>query len=128
MLILRIYFWLKYIGNQDQFVFVAFKLCTNKNHSYKHNEQINKQNIHNSECFGVNLLKSFMKWLHNNFLKENMALVHYIGIFFYMRQYFWPHTVCVFPLNLQGTYTCSSKCDQIPFWACPGEDLNLNIL
>jgi len=21
------------------------KLCTNKNHSYKHNEQINKQNI-----------------------------------------------------------------------------------
>jgi hypothetical protein len=28
------------------------KLCTNKNHSYKHNEQINKQNIDNSECFG----------------------------------------------------------------------------
>jgi hypothetical protein len=26
------------------------KLCTNKNHSYKHNEQINKQNIDNSEC------------------------------------------------------------------------------
>jgi hypothetical protein len=25
------------------------KLCTNKNHSYKHNEQINKQNIDNSE-------------------------------------------------------------------------------
>jgi hypothetical protein len=23
------------------------KLCTNKNHSYKHNEQINKQNIDN---------------------------------------------------------------------------------
>jgi hypothetical protein len=22
------------------------KLCTNKNHSYKHNEEINKQNIH----------------------------------------------------------------------------------
>jgi hypothetical protein len=30
-----------------------FKLCTNKNHSYKHNEQINNQNIDNSECFGV---------------------------------------------------------------------------
>jgi hypothetical protein len=29
------------------------KLCTNKNRSYKHNEQINKQNIDNSECFGV---------------------------------------------------------------------------
>jgi hypothetical protein len=23
------------------------KVCTNKNHSYKHNEQINKQNIDN---------------------------------------------------------------------------------
>jgi hypothetical protein len=30
-----------------------FKFCTNKNHSYKHNEQINNQNIDNSECFGV---------------------------------------------------------------------------
>jgi hypothetical protein len=29
------------------------KLCTNKNRSYKHNEQINKQNIDNSKCFGV---------------------------------------------------------------------------
>jgi hypothetical protein len=28
------------------------KWCTNKNYSYKHNEQINKQNIDNSECFG----------------------------------------------------------------------------
>ena len=34
-----------------------FKLCTNKNHSYKHNEQINIQNIGNSECFGVKSLK-----------------------------------------------------------------------
>ena len=33
------------------------KLCTNKNHSYKHNEQINKQNIENSECFGVKYIK-----------------------------------------------------------------------
>jgi hypothetical protein len=30
-----------------------FKLCTNKNHSYKHNDQINSQNIDNSECLGV---------------------------------------------------------------------------
>ena len=30
-----------------------FKLCTNKNNSYKHNEQINNQNIDNFECFGV---------------------------------------------------------------------------
>jgi hypothetical protein len=36
--------------NQSKFVFVIFKLCTNKNHSYKHNEQINSQNIDNAEC------------------------------------------------------------------------------
>ena len=35
------------------------KLCTNKNHSYKHNEQINKQSIDNSECFGVKYVKFF---------------------------------------------------------------------
>jgi hypothetical protein len=29
------------------------KLCTNKNRSYKHNEQINEQNIDNSECFDI---------------------------------------------------------------------------
>ena len=29
------------------------KLCANKNHSYKHNGQINKQNIDISKCFGV---------------------------------------------------------------------------
>jgi hypothetical protein len=32
-------------GNQSQFLFVIFKLCTNKNHSYKYNEQINSHNI-----------------------------------------------------------------------------------
>jgi hypothetical protein len=36
-----------------------FKLCTNKNHSYKHNEQINCQNIDNSECFGVKFAKIY---------------------------------------------------------------------
>jgi hypothetical protein len=35
------------------------KLCTNKNHSYKHNEQINNQNIDNSECFGVKYVKIY---------------------------------------------------------------------
>jgi hypothetical protein len=35
------------------------KLYTNKNHSYKHNEQINKQNIDNSECFGVKYVKIY---------------------------------------------------------------------
>jgi hypothetical protein len=38
---------------------VMFKLCTNKNHSYKHNEQINRQNIDNSECFGVKFVKIY---------------------------------------------------------------------
>jgi hypothetical protein len=33
------------------------KLCTNENHSYKHNKQIKKQNIDNSECFGVKYVK-----------------------------------------------------------------------
>ena len=34
-----------------------FKLCANKNHPYKHNEQINNQNINNSECIGVKFVK-----------------------------------------------------------------------
>ena len=37
------------------------KLYTNKNHSYKHNTQINKQNIDNSECFGVKYDKFIQK-------------------------------------------------------------------
>jgi hypothetical protein len=36
------------------------KLCTNKNHSYKHNEQINKTiYIDNSECFGVKCVEIY---------------------------------------------------------------------
>jgi hypothetical protein len=35
------------------------KLCTNKNRSYIHNEQINKQNIDNSKCFGVEFVKIY---------------------------------------------------------------------
>jgi hypothetical protein len=41
------------------------KLCTNKKCSYKHNEQINKQNIDNSEYFGVVQIKI----THNNMSK-----------------------------------------------------------
>jgi hypothetical protein len=37
------------------------KLCTNKNHSYKHNGQINKPNIDNSECFGVKYVKIYLE-------------------------------------------------------------------
>ena len=35
------------------------KLRTNKKHSYKHNEQINKQNIDNSACFGLKYVKIY---------------------------------------------------------------------
>ena len=52
------------------------KFCTNKNHSYKHNEQINKQNIDNSECFGVTYVKIYPE------------MVDYIWIFFYISEYF----------------------------------------
>ena len=35
------------------------KLSTNKNHSYKQNECISKQNIDNSEYFGVKFVKIY---------------------------------------------------------------------
>ena len=35
------------------------KVCINKNHSYKHNEQINKQNIDNFEYFGAKFVKIY---------------------------------------------------------------------
>ena len=38
-----------------------FNLCTNKKHSYKHNEQINSQNIDNSECFAKTFGVKFVK-------------------------------------------------------------------
>jgi hypothetical protein len=38
---------------------LLFKLWTNKNYSYKYNEQINSQNIDNSECFGVKFVKIY---------------------------------------------------------------------
>ena len=59
------------LKNQSERLY-AFKLCTNKNHSYKHNEQINKQNIDNSECFGVNKVK-------------HLSRNDYIGMTNYMR-------------------------------------------
>ena len=53
-----------------------FKLCTNKNHSYKHNEQINNQDINNSECFDIKNFKIDPKKI------KNMVLIDYIWIFF----------------------------------------------
>ena len=59
-----------------------FKLCTNKNNSYKHNEQINSQNIDNSECFGVKFVKIYPEITSQYFFFKNMVLVDYIGIYF----------------------------------------------
>jgi hypothetical protein len=44
-----------------------FKLCTIKTHSYKHNEQINKQSIDNSECVAksIGACKKKQKKLYN---------------------------------------------------------------
>jgi hypothetical protein len=40
---------------------VVFFVCIKsyKNHSYKHNEQINNQNIDKTECFGVKFVKIY---------------------------------------------------------------------
>ena len=65
-------------------------LCTNKKHSYKHNEQINKQNIDNSEC-----LKFIQKWLDYNFLKK-YGFGWLYRDFFDISEYFWQMTVCVY--------------------------------
>ena len=46
------------------------KLCTNKNRSYKHNEQINKQNIDNSECFGVKFVKIYPEVTSQSFFEQ----------------------------------------------------------
>ena len=50
-----------YISTKDksQKLTILFKLCTNKNHSDKHSEQINNQDIDNSECFGVQFAKIY---------------------------------------------------------------------
>ena len=36
-----------------------FKLCTNENYSHNHNEQINNQNINNSEYFSEKFVKIY---------------------------------------------------------------------
>jgi hypothetical protein len=47
--------------NKSKKLKIMEKLCTNKNHSYKHNGQINKPNIDNSECFGVKYVKIYLE-------------------------------------------------------------------
>ena len=61
------------------------KLCTNKNHSYKHNEQIHKQNIDNSERLGVKYVKIYLEMTSQWFFEKNVVLVDYIGIFLHFR-------------------------------------------
>jgi hypothetical protein len=50
------------------------KLCTNKTRSYKHNEQINKQNIDNSECFGVKFVKIYTEMTSQSFFEKMFFL------------------------------------------------------
>jgi len=47
-----------------------FKLCTNENYSHKHNEQINNQNINNSECFGVKFIKIYPEMTSQSFFEK----------------------------------------------------------
>ena len=68
------------------------KFGTNKNHTYKHNEQINKQDIDNSECLGVKFAKIYPEMTSQYFFEKIWFWLIIQG-FFYMRQYFWPHTV-----------------------------------
>jgi protease II len=64
--------------NQSQFLFIMFKLCTNKNHSYKHNEQIKNRNIDNSECFGVKFVKIYPE-ITSQYLFEKIWFYHKYG-------------------------------------------------
>jgi hypothetical protein len=48
----------------------VFKLCKNKNHSYKHNEQINNQNIDNSECIGVKFVSIYPEMTSQLFFEK----------------------------------------------------------
>jgi hypothetical protein len=50
----------------------------NKNRSYKHNEQINSQNIDNSECFGVKFVKIYPVMTSQYFVVG--LLVHALSI------------------------------------------------
>ena len=59
-----------------------------KNHSYKHNEQTNNQNINNSECFGVNNFKIYPEMTSQYFFEKIWFWLIIKG-FFYMLQYFW---------------------------------------
>ena len=70
------------------------KLCTNKNHSYKHNEQIKKQNIDNSECFGVTLVKIYPEMTSQSFFLK-IWFGWLCRDFFYISEYFWQMTVYI---------------------------------
>jgi hypothetical protein len=55
------------------------KLCTNKNRSYKNNEQISKQNINNSECFGVKFVKIYPEMTSQYFFGKMWFYTKYIA-------------------------------------------------
>ena len=52
---------MKYIGKSKS-TFICYDLCLNYvqiKTTHKHNEQINSQNVDNSECFGVKIFKIY---------------------------------------------------------------------
>ena len=57
------------------------KLCTNKNHSYKHNEQINKQNTDNSECVGATYVKIYPEITSQYFFENIWFWLIILGLF-----------------------------------------------
>jgi hypothetical protein len=56
--------------NKSSKLTIMFKLCTNKNHSYKHNEQISKQNIDNSERCGAKCIKIYLEMTSQYFIEK----------------------------------------------------------
>ena len=78
----------------------------NKNHSYKHNEQINIQNIDNAECFGVKFANIYPEMTSQYVFEKNMVLVDYIGIVLHVAILLTTYCRCKM-INIQagGFYT-----------------------
>ena len=100
----------------EWFLFVHNLNTTNKNHSFKDNEQINKQNIDNSECLGVKFVK-ISRNDHNIFLiKYGFGWLYWD--FFYIYQDFCPsihqhYSIFLWSVNFSHI-----------FFACKCKDIN----
>jgi hypothetical protein len=61
-------------------------LCTNKNHSYQHNEQINNHNIDNAECLGVTFVKIYPEMTSQQ-LKQYLTTYFNIKVHWFFERY-----------------------------------------